>query len=616
MKIVVIFILLSLCHVIHSQQTYTDLIETGKGKVSIGYYNFSSDDNEGNGNGFEHSIMELFFNYVEAKKHVKINRTYTAANSFKGLYYKVKQNNFDFGYCYFSITDERKKEVNFSPSYMSNIEVLISNESLPIVLDTNDFNTKFSGATGLYIPETTYEEDLFKLKREVDVFKVEEIASSTQLIRKINETPNYFGFVELQQFFDLKKELTHIKRQNVFLRKREGYGFIYEKPSDWKPIVDLFFIEKHKEINAIIRGRFDGEMLRFIDNIKGSEGADVNLLLLTKERELTELISQTNKLLYDNEKIDNDKSKVAERIMRNYLLIVIILSVFTLLVLVIAYRMKVRKGREILIKNKQLAIQKHLVEIKHKEITSSINYAQKIQKALLQKEDYLNPDFSPYFIYFQPKDVVSGDFYWSKNFESHYYISVTDCTGHGVPGGFMSMLGIVLLNEIIRSEKKICPSNILNLWRKSIIEELHQTNDLSSSRDGMNTVILKIDKETNIMRYAGAYHSIIIVRDNKIIELKTDKEPIGFTYIMTPFTNFEFQLQKGDLIYLYTDGFVDQFGGERGKKFKSRKFKDLLQSISSLPLVNQKQVLKETFNTWKENEEQVDDVTVVGMRID
>jgi len=335
---------------------------------------------------------------------------------------------------------------------------------------------------------------LLKLKKEVDVFQIEEIESSSQLIAKINDTPNYFGFVELQQLFELKKDFTHIKRQNVFLKKREGYGFIYGKSSDWKPIVDLFFIEKKVEIKAIIRARFGGEMLRFIDRIKGSEGEDVNLLLLTKERELIELRSQTNKTLYDNEKIDNEKSKRAKKTMQNYLIAVVLMSIITLIVVIVAYRMKVKKGREILLKNKQLAIQKHLIEVKHKEIKSSINYAKRIQKALLQKEDKKNPDFSPHFIYFQPKDVVSGDFYWSKNFENHYYISVTDCTGHGVPGGFMSMLGIVLLNEIIRSEKKICPSSILDLWRKSIINELHQTKDFSSSRDGMNTVILKIDK--------------------------------------------------------------------------------------------------------------------------
>ena len=615
MKYVISLVFLLLLGINQAQQSYSDLIKNGKGEVSVGFYNFSNEDNEVNDNGFEYKIMELFFDYVETKKQVKINRIYTAATSFKGLYKKVKQNNFDFGYCYFSITNERKQEVNFSPAYMSNIEVLISNKSLPIVLDTNGFVKAFRGATGIYIPETTYEEDLFNLKKEVDVFHVEKISSSTQLVAKINNTPNYFGFVELQQFFDLKKEFTNIKRQNVFLRKREGYGFIYEKPSDWKPIVDLFYIEKYNEIRAIIRARFDGEMLRFIDNIKGSEGADVNLLLLTKERELTELRSQRNKLLYDNEKIENEKSKASEKIMGNYLSIVTLMSILVILVIIIAYRIKVKKGKEILLKNQQLAIQKNLVELKHKEITSSITYAKRIQKALLQKENSSTPDFSPHFIYFQPKDVVSGDFYWSKNFENHYYLSVTDCTGHGVPGGFMSMLGIVLLNEIIRSEKKICPKNILDLWRKNIIEELHQTKDFSSSRDGMNTAILKIDKASLTMSYAGAYHTIIIIRDNQIIELKTDKEPIGFTYIMTPFSNFEFQLKKGDLLYLYTDGFVDQFGGERGKKFKSRQFKELLLSINTLSLIKQKSILKETFNSWKGKEEQVDDVTVVGMRV-
>ncbi len=616
MRGVVFLFFIFIVSIYYGQQSYSELLENGVGEVSVGYYNFSNEENEENDNGFEHQIMELFFNYVENKKGVKINRIYTATNSFKGLYGNVKLNNFDFGYCYFSITEERKKEVNFSPAYMSNIEVMISNENLPIVLDTNDFIAKFSEATGLYIPETTYEEDLFKLKEKANVFKTEKIESSTQLIAKINKTPNYFGFVELQQFFDLKNKFKHIKRQNVFLRKREGYGFIYGKPSDWKPIVDLFYVEKYDEIRSIIKNRFDGEMLRFIDNIKGSQGTDVNLLLLTKERELEELKSRNNKLLYDTEKIEKEKSKKAKQIMSYYLLIVIIMTVLILVIVFVAYRIKVRKGKEIVLKNKELAIQKHLVEKKHREIKSSIEYAKRIQKAMLQKEDLLKPDFSPHFIYFQPKDVVSGDFYWSKNFEHHYYVSVTDCTGHGVPGGFMSVLGIALLNEIIRSEKRICPNSILDIWRKNIINELHQSKDTSSSRDGMNTVILKIDKDSLEMNYAGAYHSIIIIREGKLIELKTDKEPIGFTYIMTPFSNHQFQLKKNDLIYLYTDGFVDQFGGEKGKKFKSRRFKELLLTIHTLPLLKQKEVLKRTFNQWKGREEQVDDVTIIGMRIE
>lgn len=615
MRLIVFYILFLLSNFAFAQSSYIELLKEGETEVEIGFHNFSKEKNELNNKGFEYELMNLFFDYVENKKQVTINRKFVHKESFKKVYEKVKNNELDFAYCFFSITNERKEEVHFSPSYMPNIEVLISNNSLPIVSDSNDFKKRFKGATIVYIPETIYEERALELKKAFPSLKLEAIKSSTQLIKKVNSTKDYFGFIELQQYFQFQNELTNVSRQNIFLIKREGYGFIFPMSSDWKPIVDLFFLEKHQEINDIIRKRFDGEMIKFIDEIQSSSSNDLNLMLLTKEKEIEEIKGLANKLLYDNEKLENHKNEAEKKELRRNLLVIIALFVIIGLIAFVAYRLKVRHNKEVLLKNEQLAIQKNIVEIKHTEIKDSINYAKRIQNALLQGEEYLNLMLPDHFIFFQPKDVVSGDFYWGKNFDKHYYLSITDCTGHGVPGGFMSVLGIAMLNEITRSKKNISPSDMLDVLRQKIILELAQNSERESNKDGMNTVVLKVNKETNHMRYAGAYHSILIIRDGKLIELKTDKEPIGFTYIMTPFTNHEYQLLKGDLVYLYSDGYADQFGGEKGKKFKSRNFKELLLSIHSKTMVEQKQIITKQFNIWKGKEEQVDDVTVLGMRI-
>ena len=614
MKILITFILLfSLSG--FAQNSYVEMLKEGEGEVTIGFHNFTTEINEKNESGFEYELMTLFLDYVESKKGVEIKRNYQHLPSFKSLYQDVKESKIDFAYCFFSITDERKKEVHFSPPYMPNIEVIISNNSLPIVSDSNDFRVRFKGATALYIPQTTYESNIKKLYKNFSEINIESIESSTQLINKINNTDNYFGFIELQQYFQYQKDLTNASRQNLFLTKREGYGFIFPMTSDWKPIVDLFFLEKKEEINAIIRDRFDSEMIEFIDDIRETKTGDLNLMLLTKEKELQELKSVTNKLLYDNEKLENVKSTAQKKDLKRNLFVVIALFLVVFIVSIVAYRIKVNHNNEVLLKNKQLAIQKGIVELKHKEIKDSITYAKRIQNALLQGEEHLDPLMPPHFIYFQPKDVVSGDFYWGKSFDKHFYLSVTDCTGHGVPGGFMSVLGIAMLNEITRSKKNIMPSDMLNILRDKIILELDQNADRHSNKDGMNTIVLKVNKQTLMLDYAGAYHSLLILREGKLIELKTDKEPIGFTYIMNPFNSHSFQLKKGDILYLYSDGYADQFGGEKGKKYKSRNFKELLVSIHSKPLENQKEILSEVFNEWKGNEEQVDDVTVCGMVI-
>lgn len=615
MRLIFLYILITLTNVILSQNSYIELLEKGEGNVNIGYHNFSNEEEDKNQEGFEREILNIFFDYVENKKGVEINEKYISVSSFNLLYNNVKSNKLDFGYCFFSITPKRKKQVYFSPPYMPNIEVLVSNKKFPIVSDTNEFREKFNGATILYVPQTIYEKSAKKLKLKYPKIKLKPVESSTKLMREINRNKKYFGFAELQQYFLYQEECKNIVRQNIFLKKREGYGFILPLGSDWKPIIDLFFLEKKEEIKTIIQNRFDSDMVKFIDNIQKTNTEDLNLMILMKEKKLEEIKSLANKLLYDNQKLENLKIAGERKELRRNLMAIIALLIIAISVAFIAYRLKVKHNKEIIYKNNQLAIQKNIVEKKHKEIKDSINYAKRIQNALLQEEKHLTSLLPPCFIFFEPKDVVSGDFYWSKTFDKHYYISVTDCTGHGVPGGFMSVLGIAMLNEITRLKKRILPSDMLNILRDKIIQELAQTSSLYSNKDGMNTVVLKINRETLEMNYAGAYQSILIIRDGKLIELKTDKEPIGFTYIMTPFIDYEFQLMKNDLIYLYTDGYVDQFGGEKGKKFKTRAFKELLLSIHNKTLEEQKNIISDVFKKWKGNEEQIDDVTVLGMKI-
>lgn len=272
--------------------------------------------------------------------------------------------------------------------------------------------------------------------------------------------------------------------------------------------------------------------------------------------------------------------------------------------------------------NKRIMLQKLKIEensLKLEEalesITDSVKYAKRIQQALLQEENHTTEHFPEHFILFKPKDIVSGDFYWSFEKENYFYIAAVDCTGHGVPGALMSMLGISFLNSINANPETLSPNRILDLLRDKVIEELNQTNKDWSSRDGMDISLARIDLKTYKLEWAGANNPLWLVNNQKLKEIKADRFAINYTDNPQPFTNHSFKLKKGDHLYLFSDGFADQFGGEKGKKFKNKTFKELIQDISLKPIKSQKETLEQTFTNWKGDLEQIDDVCVIGIKI-
>jgi serine phosphatase RsbU (regulator of sigma subunit) len=250
-------------------------------------------------------------------------------------------------------------------------------------------------------------------------------------------------------------------------------------------------------------------------------------------------------------------------------------------------------------------------------ITDSIEYAKRIQTALFPQEKFMNQVLTEHFVFMKPKNIVSGDFYWLAEKDNKIVVTVSDCTGHGVPGAFMSMLGIAFLNEIVNKTNKISPNVILDQLRRNIIESLHQEYGVRGSKDGMDMALCIIDKESNQMQFSGAYNSVIVVRDKEVHELKADKMPIGIHAVKLDkgFENKEFELKKNDMLYLFSDGYIDQFGGEDGHKFKQKSFKELLINISELSLDKQKTEIEKTMEAWQGDQSQLDDMMVMGVRI-
>jgi len=268
------------------------------------------------------------------------------------------------------------------------------------------------------------------------------------------------------------------------------------------------------------------------------------------------------------------------------------------------------------LQKEEITSQKDLVVEKQKEIIDSINYAQKIQTAVLTGEAVWNKISSDYFIIFQPKDIVSGDFYWAYNtVNNRSVIVLADCTGHGVPGGFMSMLGNSFLNEIVVENKIFKPDQILNKLRQKIISSLGQKGS-ADRRDGMDMAVCTWNKIDNTLEFSGANNKLWIIRKGELSEYPGDKMPIGnFDGDLTPFKCYNIQLHKNDSIVLSTDGFADQFGGDGGKKFMSKNLKNLLVNNSDLSLENQKNELINSLNSWKGNHEQVDDISLIMIKV-
>ncbi len=253
---------------------------------------------------------------------------------------------------------------------------------------------------------------------------------------------------------------------------------------------------------------------------------------------------------------------------------------------------------------------------KNTEIVDSINYAKRIQQALLLSEEHITTSFPPHFIYFQPKDIVSGDFYWTHKNEDYIYIAVADCTGHGVPGAFMSMLGISFLNDITSTGEYVSPAQILDELRMRVIKELNQTGKDDGSKDGMDISLIRLDRKTNQVEWAGANNPLYVVKEGELERYKSDRQPIGYTYKPEPFTNREIQLEPGEnMLYLFSDGYADQFGGEKGKKFKYNQFIKLLKRVEKLPMDEQKLVLHQTILDWRGDFEQIDDICIIGVRV-
>lgn len=332
-----------------------------------------------------------------------------------------------------------------------------------------------------------------------------------------------------------------------------------------------------------------------------------------------EILKTEMQFVHNQEKLEIEKEQekkeiiaMAKHELQKAIIIAILVGLFVITVFFILLFQRFKKE-----KYQKLKIEKQRDEIKVKntEIIDSITYAERIQKAIMKIEE--DEKLPQHFILFKPKDIVSGDFYWVKEVNGMLYLAVADCTGHGVPGALMSMLGISLLNDILNDNHGISPGDLLTQLRGRIISELNQSEDEQASKDGMDISLIKLHLKNGQAEWAGANNPLWIVRknDDNIEEMKPNKEPISYYAEMNEFANNSVQLNKGDSFYLFSDGYPDQFGGVKGKKLKYKAFKNLIVMNTNEEMETQKILLSTFFENWKGDFDQIDDICVFGVKV-
>ncbi len=367
---------------------------------------------------------------------------------------------------------------------------------------------------------------------------------------------------------------------------------IYVRKGDWKKAFTMY--RKYVEMRDSLENRENEKALIQQELKYGYEKKQLadSLQFLEKEKIKTLQIEK------QDASIKTQQTQIYASI--GAIIMMVLLSVF------IYKNLRTQKTTNLIIQE-----QKRNVEEKNQQITDSITYAKRIQSAILPPDKVVKEHLKESFILYKPKDIVAGDFYWLEPKGGTILFAAADCTGHGVPGAMVSVICNNGLNRSVRENGLTDPGEILDKTREIVIQEFEKSED--EVKDGMDIALCSL--EGNQLAYAGANNPLWIIRNGEIIETKANKQPIGRFDNMLPYTTHTFELEKGDTIYIFSDGYVDQFGGEKGKKFKAKAFRTLLLSIQDKPMKEQEKIIGETFEAWRGSLEQIDDVCVIGVRV-
>jgi len=495
-------------------------------------------------------------------------------------------------------------------------------------INGNGIGTIINNIGGMYSALKDYEKAADYYNQSLVIHKKNEDLNGVSVILS-NISELYLIEEKYDLALDFCEQSLKIKRQ---IKSELGIGLclenmaaIYQEKNDFKKAIE--YAKKSLKIATKIGAVSDimvsnkilyecyretGNLTLALDNYTAYIAARDSL---NNQKNQKEVVRQEMQYAFDKEEVvrkkEDEKELAISKAQKKQqklitYAIAIGLSLVILFSLFIVNRLRITKKQKQIIEEQKL-----LVDEKNQEITDSIAYAKRIQTAILPPIKIVKEYLKQSFILYQPKDIVAGDFYWMEIIGEKVLFAAADCTGHGVPGAMVSVVCNNALNRSVREYGLISPGEILDKTRQIVIEEFEKSEE--EVKDGMDIALCSIEGDK--LQYAGAHNPLWIIRKGEIIEIKANKQPIGQFDDMLPYTTHNFDLQTGDSIYIFSDGFADQFGGEKGKKFKSKPFKELLLSIQDKSMDEQKEFINSSFGVWKGELEQVDDICIIGVRI-
>ncbi len=629
---------------LQAQNSWNDCKEKGNCEITVFYFDFEPFFYEEKGvlKGIEYAILEEFTRFVKAEYGISVSTRYVPEPSFPKLYNTIKEGKPGyFGAASFSITPKRQVEVDFTPEYIPDIEVLICSNNVPVANDTLGFVKVFEKLKALSMPGSTYEQNLLQLKGSIlPNMEIESLEHFDEIAHRIASEHDLFGYAQLSSYLLARKKGQRIKRQNLFkVEKDVGQGIAFPKNSGWEvPVAAFFASEAFSEgINGILKQYFGDDVSDLIKDMAAGDKTDrsKNISLLTKENEIQSLELEKQALEMRTQEIIRNST---------------IAGACSLLILTFLiysrYRIK-KKGNELLLQknheieaksqelmaqaeelqqlNEETQAQRDFITEQNKElqfqnrqITDSIRAAQLIQNAMLPYEHRIKSKFDGFFAIYRPKDVVSGDFYWLAEFENKALFAVVDCTGHGIPGAFMSMIGDALLDKVVLQLEEKDPAKVLELLDIEVHMALSQ--DDTGDMNGMDVALISVEKlpdgQFKII-FAGAKRPLYLCRkgSNTLEVLPGDRRVVGgATKHRIPFTNKEAIVEAGSLLFMATDGFTDQNNRDR-KKFSKKRLVATIQENLGKPLDDIKVSIEKELNDFQDDMPQRDDIVLVGLRL-
>ncbi len=632
-----------------AQDSWENVQKTGKGEIKVLYYlksfPFIYRNQRGKLTGIEHEIMQEFPKFLTKKYGCHVKVTFEELPTFEGVYRQIKEGKQGaFGSASFSITEKRKKEVGFTPAFMPDIDIMICSDNVPNIQDSSQIQEVISKLTGLYVPGSTSELHVRRVKKLVPSIKLKPMNDFDLIRQLVDDEKNLFTFIALDNYILSLKQGRTIRRQNIFRVDNEGHALIYPLNSDWQEPINAYFESQtfQEIIQKSIETHLEPDSRKLYFASSSEERKAHETLLLKMENSLHQLQNKQREL---------EMSK--QSIQRNFLVFII---AFVLIVAAFLIHSIYRKQQtnmllqeqndQIMKQKEEIELQRDILNEKQKQITDSIRYAQDIQHAILPFRERIGRSVDEFFILFRPKDIVSGDFYWFSEIESkpiyHTLKSdsgeeqiitsyspkkvifvVADCTGHGVPGAFMSMIGTDFLNNIIIEKNITSPNNVLYELHLSIRKALKQdrpSQDRQQNEDGMDigiTVWSPLDDTSFQFEYAGAKRPLFYIENQKLKELKGNRKSVGGRQKEheRTFEKDSFIAQSPFTFYMCSDGFQDQFSAENRRKYGIMRFKKLLETHHALTLKEQYQLIDIELNSWKKDSPQVDDILLAGFRI-